>query len=107
MYLDLMRDTIRDTYNQGPDKVFEMVKVWLQSRGFREDDFSDQVFIDRQMLDILKGQGSKVFIDRQEYQELLNDSNFLTFLIDAGLDNWEGYDSAVYDYNQSIQEEED
>ena len=113
MYLDLLRDNIRETYTLGPDRVFESVKAWLRSRGFKEDDFSDPVFVDRQELSILKqsgtqyGPGDKVTILSEEYKELLEESNFLHHLVMSGLDNWEGYSDALQEYNRSILMEED
>ena len=36
-----------------------------------------------------------VTITKEEFDELVSRSNFLTALENAGVDNWEGYDEAV------------
>lgn len=36
-----------------------------------------------------------VTITKEEFDELVARSNFLTALENAGVDNWEGYDEAV------------
>lgn len=54
MYLDLLKANIQENHHLGHEKVFESVKTWLGSRGFKEDDFSDPVFVDKQKLEILE-----------------------------------------------------
>lgn len=36
----------------------------------------------------------KILVDREEYDKLLEDSEFLDRLYAAGVDNWEGYENA-------------
>jgi hypothetical protein len=36
-----------------------------------------------------------VEIDKREYEQLLEDSHFLSCLRNAGVDNWDGFDYAV------------
>ncbi len=40
-----------------------------------------------------------ITITKKEYQELLDDQQFLISLQGAGVDNWEGYDIAIEQYN--------
>lgn len=42
-----------------------------------------------------------VTISKKEYDRLVEDSEFLSFLDGHGVDNWEGYDEAVDAYNAS------
>lgn len=42
-----------------------------------------------------------VTISREEYLSLVNDSLFLNALRNAGVDNWDYYDIAVEEYQQS------
>lgn len=44
---------------------------------------------------------AEVTITREEYDALLNDSNFLRALEAAGVDNWEGYSFAMEDFDES------
>ena len=46
-----------------------------------------------------------ITISKSEYEQLVSDSNFLTCLRGAGVDNWDGYDFAVEDF-QSMEDEE-
>lgn len=39
-------------------------------------------------------------ISRKEYKALLDDSLLLCALQGAGVDNWDGYDYAIKDYNE-------
>lgn len=51
-----------------------------------------------------------VIITKKEYKDLLDDQLFLDSLIGTGVDNWEGYESAVDSYkaaNQQLDLEED
>lgn len=59
MYLDLLKMNIKENYHRGYDSVCNGVEAWLKSRGFKEDDFSNPVFIDKQRLDILLAQGTQ------------------------------------------------
>lgn len=103
MYLDLLKTNIHENYNLGYEKVFESVKAWLQSRGFREDDFSDPVFIDKHKLDIIEqsgtqyGPGERITIPDSEYRKLLDAEAVLVALENAGVDNWDGYAYAMRD----------
>lgn len=40
-----------------------------------------------------------VTISKKEYEKLINDSAFLSYLIIYGVDNWEGYNDSYQDYN--------
>lgn len=40
-----------------------------------------------------------ITIPRKEYLELCDDSIFLNCLRNAGVDNWDGYDYAIDEYN--------
>lgn len=42
-----------------------------------------------------------ITISLKEYNELLKDSEFLSYLQGAGVDNWEGYDLAVEMMNEA------
>lgn len=50
---------------------------------------------------------TQVSISLKEYSDLLEDSVFLNCLRNAGVDNWEGYDFAVEEYQQTNPEEGD
>lgn len=39
-----------------------------------------------------------ITIPRKEYEELKDDSLFLTCLLDGGVDNWDWYGEAIVDY---------
>lgn len=47
-----------------------------------------------------------VNIPRGEYEELLEDSLFLSHLEDVGVDSWEGYGEALQAYNDTNEEGE-
>ena len=49
---------------------------------------------------IVESEGFKV-VDSDEYEELLDDSLFLNCLQNNGVDNWDWYDEAVAEYQQS------
>ena len=53
---------------------------------------------------IVEGEGFKV-VESDEYEELLDDSLFLNCLQNNGVDNWDWYDEAVAEYQQSKGEE--
>ena len=53
---------------------------------------------------IVESEGFKV-VDSDEYEELLDDSLFLNCLQNNGVDNWDWYDEAVAEYQQSKGEE--
>lgn len=40
-----------------------------------------------------------ITIPLHEYQKLLDDSRFLDCLNNTGVDNWDGYDEAVTEFN--------
>lgn len=48
----------------------------------------------------------KISISEEEYETLLNDSIFLNCLQMMGVDNWDGYDEAIEQYNEILQQEE-
>lgn len=41
-----------------------------------------------------------ITISKEEYDGLLEDSDFLTILINNGIDNWDGYDMCREEYNR-------
>jgi hypothetical protein len=43
----------------------------------------------------------KVSITFEEYRRLLRDSYFLRILESCGVDNWEGYDKAILEFNRN------
>ena len=53
---------------------------------------------------IVESEGFKV-VESDEYEELLDDSLFLNCLRNNGVDNWDWYDEAVTEYQQSKGEE--
>lgn len=53
---------------------------------------------------IVESEGFKV-VESDEYEELLDDSLFLNCLQNNGVDNWDWYDEAVAEYQQSKGEE--
>lgn len=67
MYLSDLHSSILNRFHMGADVVFSTVETWLEERGFRENDFEDPVFIDRQRLEILR-QGEEA-IRKQAFQE--------------------------------------
>lgn len=75
MYLDSLKEYIKDSYPEGYEAVFDTVHDWLKDLGFRENDFEELVFISKEKLSIL-----------------MSDSAELDRLHDNGVDNWEGYD---------------
>ena len=48
----------------------------------------------------VESEGFKV-VESNEYEELLDDSLFLNCLQNNGVDNWDWYDEAVAEYQQS------
>lgn len=48
----------------------------------------------------------KISISEEEYETLLNDSIFLNCLQMMGVDNWDGYDGAIEQYQEILQQEE-
>lgn len=48
-----------------------------------------------------------VTITSEEFDELTNDSLFLNCLRSQGVDNWDGYDFAVEEYNQVMASDSD
>lgn len=45
-------------------------------------------------------EADSVTISKAEYQQLLDDSNFLNKLYAHGVDNWSGFDDAVDDFEE-------
>ena len=48
----------------------------------------------------------KITISEEEYETLLNDSILLNCLQMMGVDNWDGYDDAIEQYQEILQQEE-
>ena len=48
----------------------------------------------------------KISISEEEYESLLNDSILLNCLRMMGVDNWNGYDEAIEQYNEILEQEE-
>ena len=48
----------------------------------------------------------KISISEEEYKALLNDSILLNCLQMMGVDNWDGYDDAIEQYQEIVQKEE-
>lgn len=48
----------------------------------------------------------KISISEEEYEALLNDSILLNCLQMMGVDNWDGYDEAIEQYNEILEQEE-
>ena len=48
----------------------------------------------------------KISISEEEYETLLNDSILLNCLQMMGVDNWDGYDEAIEQYNEILGQEE-
>lgn len=46
-----------------------------------------------------------VVMPKSEYEELLENSQFLQHLENAGLDNWAGYDEALSTYNSQLEDD--
>jgi hypothetical protein len=46
---------------------------------------------------------SMVTISKKEYDQLVDDSFFLNCLRNAGVDNWEWYESALDEYNDGCE----
>ena len=47
----------------------------------------------------------KISISEEEYETLLNDSILLNCLEMMGVDNWDGYDEAIEQYNEILEQE--
>ena len=48
----------------------------------------------------------KISISEEDYDSLLKDSILLNCLQMMGVDNWDGYDDAIEQYQEIVQEEE-
>lgn len=48
----------------------------------------------------------KISISEKEYDSLLKDSILLNCLQMMGVDNWDGYDEAIEQYNEIMKQEE-
>ena len=46
-----------------------------------------------------------ITITKEEYDDLWDDKHFLQCLRNAGVDNWEGYDFAVEEYQRDLDDE--
>ena len=42
----------------------------------------------------------KILVDKDEYEKLLTDSQFLKVLYEVGLDNWDGWEMAITIYRE-------
>ena len=47
----------------------------------------------------------KISISEEEYETLLNDSILLNCLEMMGVDNWDGYNEAIEQYNEILEQE--
>jgi len=47
----------------------------------------------------------KISISEEEYEALLNDSILLNCLQMMGVDNWDGYNEAIEQYNEILEQE--
>ena len=47
----------------------------------------------------------KISISEEEYKALLNDSILLNCLEMMGVDNWDGYDDAIEQYQEILQQD--
>lgn len=59
--------------------------------------FRDVIYLTKQHINIREGRvmaEEMITITKEEYDELLSDSAFLSALQAAGVDNWDGYDVA-------------
>jgi hypothetical protein len=48
-----------------------------------------------------------ITIKKSEYEQLIKDSNWLSCLEGAGVDNWQGYDYAIDMYQEEFPDEDE
>ena len=58
------------------------------------------------VMDSAMSDDKKISISEEEYDSLLKDSILLNCLQMMGVDNWDGYDDAIEQYQEIVQEEE-
>ena len=84
MNLESLKEKIKDFYDEGPEEVFYKVRSWLLSRGFDDDAFV----------------GGKTAIKKSKLHEYRARVVFLDMLLDAGVDQWEGYQAVVDNFTK-------
>lgn len=96
MYLDLLKDTIRDSYDLGPSMVFIAVQCWLESRGVKPstEGLSEITIVDR-----VSEIDTQQTISQKELQALRFAQAELDALYAEGVDNWDGYQYAMDSLN--------
>jgi hypothetical protein len=57
-------------------------------------------------MDSAMSDDKKISISEEEYDSLLKDSILLNCLQMMGVDNWDGYDEAIEQYNEIMEQEE-
>ena len=57
-------------------------------------------------METVLSEDKKITISEEEYETLLNDSILLNCLQMMGVDNWDGYDDAIEQYQEILQQEE-
>ena len=57
------------------------------------------------VMESMMSDDKKISISEEEYETLLNDSIFLNCLQMMGVDNWDGYDEAIEQYNEILEQE--
>jgi hypothetical protein len=57
-------------------------------------------------MDSAMSDDKKISISEEEYDSLLKDSILLNCLQMMGVDNWDGYDEAIEQYNEILEQEE-
>lgn len=58
------------------------------------------------VMESMMSDDKKISISEEEYETLLNDSILLNCLQMMGVDNWDGYDEAIEQYNAILEQEE-
>jgi hypothetical protein len=58
------------------------------------------------VMESMMSDDKKISISEEEYETLLNDSILLNCLQMMGVDNWDGYDEAIEQYNEILEQEE-
>ena len=58
------------------------------------------------VMDSAMSDDKKISISEEEYDSLLKDSILLNCLQMMGVDNWDGYDEAIEQYNEIMEQEE-
>lgn len=57
------------------------------------------------VMESMMSDDKKISISEEEYEALLNDSILLNCLQMMGVDNWDGYDEAIEQYNEILEQE--